>query len=93
MLSAQKVCCPLLIIDIGVEVGDDPTGAVVRETYEECGLVLAEPVYLGSFEWQTDAPSQIRNFFWLQVPIDTADHWEHRVSPDDALARALRHPG
>lgn len=66
----------------GVEPGEKPADAVVRETFEESGLKLTDPVYLGSFEWPTEAPSRIRHFYWLRAPIDTPDHWEHRVSAD-----------
>ena len=64
----------------GVEPGEEPADAVVRETFEESGLKLADPVYLGSFQWPTEAPSRIRHFYWLQAPLDNADHWEHRVT-------------
>jgi 8-oxo-dGTP pyrophosphatase MutT (NUDIX family) len=64
----------------GVEPGEEPATAVLRETYEESGLALGNPVHLGSYEWQVVAPSRIRHFFWLQAPMDTPDQWEHGVS-------------
>lgn len=64
----------------GVEPGEEPARAVLRETFEESGLHLADPVYLGSFEWSDEAPSRIRHCYWLQTPLDTPDRWEHRVS-------------
>ncbi|GAB3912667.1 hypothetical protein GCM10011575_45510 [Microlunatus endophyticus] len=64
----------------GVEPGEDPGQAVIRETYEESGLRLSAPVYLGSFEWLTETPTRIRHFYWLQAPTGTPDRWEHRVS-------------
>lgn len=67
----------------GVEAGEEPAAAVLRETYEESGLELANPVHLGSYEWQLAAPSRIRHFYWLEAPLDTPDRWAHRVSAGD----------
>ncbi|MBO0812315.1 MAG: NUDIX domain-containing protein [Microlunatus sp.] len=64
----------------GVDPTEQPADAVVRETWEESGLRLADPVHLGSFEWQVEAPSRIRHCYWLQAPISTADHLEHLVT-------------
>jgi 8-oxo-dGTP diphosphatase len=64
----------------GVEPGEEPIDAVLRETREESGLELTNPIYLGSIEWLVDAPSRIRHFYWLQAPLSTPDRWEHRVS-------------
>ena len=67
----------------GVEPGEEPADTAIRETYEESGLGLSDPIHLGSYEWLADAPSRIRHFYWLRAPIDTPDHWEHRVSAGD----------
>lgn len=67
----------------GVEPGEEPDQAVLRETFEESGLHLADPHYLGSFEWPDEAPSRIRHCYWLQAPLGTPDRWEHRVSAGD----------
>ena len=65
----------------GVEPGEEPVDAVIRETFEESGLRLGDPSYLASFEWlDVEVPSRIRHFYWLPAPIDTPDRWEHRVS-------------
>lgn len=67
----------------GVEAGEDPADAVIRETYEESGLRLGAAFHLASFEWLDQGPSRIGHFYWLQAPLETADHWEHRVSAGD----------
>lgn len=64
----------------GVEPVEDPAAAVVRETFEESGLRLSDPVYLASFEWEAEPTSQIWHFYWFQAPSRTPDRWEHRVS-------------
>lgn len=64
----------------GVESGEEPSDAVIRELFEESGLRLDDPIYLASFEWLDEAPSRIRHFYWLRAPIGTPDRWDHRVS-------------
>ena len=64
----------------GVEPGEEPSAAVVREVEEETGLRLSQPIYLASYEWPTPgAPSRTRHFFWLVAPAGTPDTWQHRV--------------
>lgn len=67
----------------GVDPQEEPADAAVRETYEESGLQLEDPIYLGSMEWLAEAPSRIRHFYWLRAPLDTPDHWQHQVSAGD----------
>ncbi|MGV8880678.1 MAG: NUDIX domain-containing protein [Rhodoglobus sp.] len=63
----------------GIDEGEIPAEAVVREVAEVTGLVLAGPVYLESREWPTEAPSRIRNYFWLVAPVETPEVWSHVV--------------
>ncbi|MFY9712796.1 MAG: NUDIX domain-containing protein [Microbacterium sp.] len=67
----------------GIDSGEEPGEAVVREVAEETGLVLAGPVYLESREWPTEAPSRIRHYFWLVAPAETPDSWSHVVRSKD----------
>ena len=68
----------------GVDEGEEPGEAVLREVTEETGLVLTDPIYLESREWPTEAPSRTRHYFWLVARADTPDSWSHVVrSADD----------
>ncbi|CAM3625414.1 Nudix hydrolase domain-containing protein [Deinococcus saxicola] len=67
----------------GVNVGETPEQAVTREVLEETGLRLNHPVYLVSHEWLNPAPSRIRHYYWLTVPLNTPDAWQHVVSGGD----------
>ena len=67
----------------GIDAGEEPGEAVVREVAEETGLLLARPVYLESREWPTEAPSRIRHYFWLVAPPETPDSWSHVVRSQD----------
>lgn len=67
----------------GMDEGEIPAEAVVREVSEETGLVLAGPVYLESRKWPTEAPSRIRHYFWLVAPEETPDRWSHVVRSGD----------
>lgn len=67
----------------GVERGEEPAQAVLRETFEESGLRLGDPFYLGSFEWHDEASSRILHCYWLPAPLDTPDRWELPVSAGD----------
>jgi len=66
----------------GVEPGEDPAAAVVREVSEEAGLRLSTPMYLATYEWLGGVPSRIRHFYWLQAPASTPDAWTHHVTGD-----------
>lgn len=70
----------------GVDPGETPAEAVVRETEEEAGLVLQNPVHLASYHWTRGEKSQVWHYFWLKAAPDTPDQWSHQVSSgsDDA---------
>jgi ADP-ribose pyrophosphatase YjhB (NUDIX family) len=67
----------------GIDEGEIPAEAVVRELAEETGLVLAGSVYLESREWPSEPPSRIRHYLWLVAPEETPDRWSHAVRPGD----------
>lgn len=69
----------------GVELGETPEAAAARELFEETGLQpTTSPVYLESHGWTNEeAPSRIRHYFWLDVPVDTPNSWSHVVSAGD----------
>ena len=51
-----------------VEPGESLEAAVIREVYEESGLVVAEPVYLGSQPWPF--PASLMVGFRAHVPVE-----------------------
>lgn len=51
-----------------VEPGESLEGAVVREVFEESGLVVADPVYLGSQPWPF--PASLMVGFRAHVPLE-----------------------
>ncbi|WP_443333840.1 NUDIX domain-containing protein [Streptomyces sp. CB02488] len=69
----------------GVEPGEEPEEAVLREVAEETGLLTVAVVRQIAVE---DKPhpdtGQARrtSFFLLQVPAETPDAWEHYVNGD-----------
>lgn len=77
----------------GADEQDDARRAAVRETLEEVGLSIADPVVLSRWQPPTQAPIRIRTWFFLaDAPdgelriaadevVDTA--W---VTPDEALS-------
>lgn len=64
----------------GVEEGEHPAQTAVRETLEESGLSLGDPVHLASFCWTREGKSQVWHYFWLTAPPETPDAWTHRVT-------------
>ncbi|MFJ1755926.1 NUDIX domain-containing protein [Kitasatospora sp. NPDC088134] len=76
----------------GVEAGEPPEEAVLREVVEESGLLTARVVRLLAVD---DRPhpetGQLRrtSFFHLRAPEDAPDAWEHLVrgAGDDAGLR------
>ena len=63
----------------GVEAGETPDQAAVRELYEEAGLQLTAPLHLLSYEWQQQLPDrftrQVCHAYVLTAPIQTPDAW------------------
>ena len=73
----------------GVDEGETLEVAAVREVFEEAGLELQNPVFLGSKDvhWPGPKnPNQRWHFYWLEAPPETPDAWDHTVSAgeDDA---------
>jgi 8-oxo-dGTP diphosphatase len=70
----------------GVDEGESFEQAAVREVWEEAGLRLENPVYLGSLRRQmpSDFPTKFpiwhQHYFWLEAPLNTPDEWLHTVS-------------
>lgn len=75
----------LQVVAGGIEPGENHAQAALRETWEEAGLRLEHPVYLGMREYQPTLKHSRANrlehqhFYWLQAPPDTPNAWEHRV--------------
>ena len=71
----------------GVEAGETPQDAAIRELYEESGLRLTSPVHLRSYEWQRQLPDrftrQVCHAYVFLAPFDTPDSWTQHA--DDHL--------
>jgi 8-oxo-dGTP pyrophosphatase MutT (NUDIX family) len=61
----------------GIEPGESPEAAAIRESLEETGLSLQNPVFLGSKHYAFETGNHHWHFFWLQAPESTPDAWEH----------------
>lgn len=70
----------------GLEPGETPEQAAVRETQEETGLSLRGPVYLASWHWRRGEREEVWHYVHLAAPATTPDAWAHRVThgEDDA---------
>ncbi|GGM44370.1 hypothetical protein GCM10008956_20750 [Deinococcus arenae] len=66
----------------GVDPGETPAQAAIRESLEETGLRLRAPVHLTSVHWTRGEASQVWHYFWLSAPADTPDNWPHAVTGD-----------
>lgn len=76
----------LQIVGGGIEPGEDPAEAALRETWEEAGLKLNQAVFLGSRFYKPNIDGHSRgqrlehqHFYWLPAPDSTPQAWEHRV--------------
>jgi len=47
-----------------VEPGESFTGSVIREVYEETGLIIENPVLCGVKQWQTETDARYVVFFY-----------------------------
>ncbi|RIH81801.1 RNA pyrophosphohydrolase [Calidithermus terrae] len=82
----------------GVEPDEDPAEAAVREAWEESGLRLQGPVYLGTREYRPALEHararrvERQHFFWLEAPPHAPDAWDHRVlNGEEDSGRVYRH--
>ena len=67
----------------GIDEGETPAEAAIREALEEAGLNLSNPVFLGSIDqhWkEAKNPNQHWHFFWLEASSETPDAWDHTVT-------------
>ena len=66
----------------GVDAGESPEVAATRELFEETGLTARmPPIYLQSYWWpNSEAPSRIRHYYWVEAPAETPTAWSHVVS-------------
>lgn len=65
----------------GADESDDARRAAVRETAEEVGLVISDPVPLSRWQPPVEAPTRIRTWFFLASAPDD----EPRVSVDEVV--------
>jgi 8-oxo-dGTP diphosphatase len=64
----------------GMEYDETQAAAAIRETLEETGLTLQNPVHLGSrIVHLPDAkyPDQEFHYYWLEANTETRDSWTH----------------
>ena len=81
-------CEGVLVVGGGVDEGEAWEDAALREAFEESGLVLSNPVFLGTQHREAHVPEfrhllEHRHYFWLTAPLDTPDVWDHTVSAGD----------
>lgn len=66
----------------GLEAGETPQQAALRESYEETGRTgFGMGGYLGSFVWLNTphAKREMRHFIHLTAPADLPDTWQHHA--------------
>ena len=64
----------------GLESGELPEQAAPRETFEETGLALMNPVHLQSFQMTRAGRRQVWHYYWFAAPLDLQDAWSHAVT-------------
>ncbi|MPY67295.1 NUDIX domain-containing protein [Deinococcus sp. SDU3-2] len=75
----------------GLEPGETPEVAVLRETLEESGLGLSAPAHLASFHWTRGERSQVWHYYRLTAPPGTPEAWTHRVTDGERDRDMLFH--
>lgn len=72
----------------GVEAGESPDQAAMRELWEESGLTLAAPRYLTSYRWEAQLPDrftrQVCHAYAFAAPDGLPDTWDHVEKGNDA---------
>ncbi|MFC6617495.1 NUDIX hydrolase [Deinococcus radiophilus] len=67
----------------GVEPGEPPADAALRELWEESGLRLSEPHLLCCYLWEAQLPHrftrQVCHAYAFAAPTDTPDNWQHHA--------------
>ncbi len=75
----------------GVEAGETPAEAAVRELFEESGLQLSTPCHLRSYRWEAQLPErftrQACHAYAFTAPPDLPLSWTH---PADGHLFAFR---
>lgn len=65
----------------GVEPGETPAEAAMRELFEESGLSLRDPRYLVSYRWEAQLPErftrQVCHAYAFAAPDGLPDTWTH----------------
>jgi 8-oxo-dGTP pyrophosphatase MutT (NUDIX family) len=74
----------LQVVAGGIEPGETLEQAAVRETWEEAGLKLENPRFLGTLTLDQPPGTPGRGkpeawHFWLEAPADTPNAWKHTV--------------
>jgi 8-oxo-dGTP diphosphatase len=79
----------------GIDEGETPAEAAIREALEEAGLNLENPVFLGSIDkhWpEAKSPNQHWHFFWLEAHKEMYDAWDHTVTAgEEDIGMVYRH--
>ncbi len=79
---------------VGAEESDDARRAAIRETHEEVGLTIVDPVLLSRWQPPAEAPIRIRTWFFLAAAPEGDLHLARDevvdavwASPAEALSR------
>lgn len=68
-----------------IEKNEKPEEAAIRETFEESGVLISEPNFVGVYEWirrDTHQP-QLRYVYHFSLVDSAADSWSHAVGGKD----------